>query len=222
MFARARRDVMLSLRPQLQDLRRTGKQARRQYRQSSHQVGDIYGALQDQLAPLGGQYGQQATQIASDLQGQLAGLTGGLGSTVPGVPASEIAAGTGMFGTIGAGALEQLASDRARNAAYQTSAQRQGAEEQAITKRNYLTDLTNFRSDLADQRHSLMGGASQSILQRLADLRDQAFQQSLANKEFQLRASSANQTDLANQAASGFWQDYLALMQRRQGKGGPP
>lgn len=203
--SRARRDVMLSVRPELQDIRRARRQGTREYHTASNRVGDIYGGLQHELAPLGAQYGNQANDIAGDFTTQLGGLTDLLGSNVQGVPQGEISAGTGLFGTIGAGALEQLAGERGRNLAYNASAQRQGGIEKMTGQRNMLSDLQDFRKDLSQQRLDVTRGTPADIRQRLDELRDAAFQRQLAEKQFGLQARSLNQGQLADQA----FQNYL-------------
>lgn len=204
-FKSAKRDVMLSERPYLQELKRTGKQAKRQTRQSSRRTAGIYKSLGRELKPLSGQYEHQAQGISDGLQSDLSNFTGMLGSDVPGVPQSEIAAGTGLFGTIGAGTLQDLASQQGRNLAYNTSARRQGSIESATQRRNYQTDLSNFMKDLGQQRLDLMRGVPQQILARKDELARIAFDQLMANRNFGLQSSQVNQANASNSALAGLY-----------------
>jgi hypothetical protein len=129
---------------------------------------------------------------------------------VPGVPQSEISAGTGLFGAIGAGSLEDLASQRSRNVAYNTSAQRQGSMESAIARRNYQTDLHDTLKDIGQQRIDLMRSVPQQIQARMDQLRQIAFDQMMAQKNFGLSAQSAalaqQQAAMQNNSSAAYSQ----------------
>lgn len=198
-YQRAKRDVMLSYRPYRRELRQARREGRRDYRQANARVGDVYGALDRELAPLSGQYAGQMEGITQGLQGNLAGLTDLLGG-VEGVPQSEVTAGAGLFGTIGAGGLSELASQQARNVGYNTSAQRQGSMERAVTQRNYRQDLTTFLDDLRRQRVDAARDLPGLIRQRMDEINDRNFERSMALREFTLRARQVG-LDTQSQAA---------------------
>lgn len=210
------RDVRLANRPEIQATKRAGRQARRITRQASNRTQNIYSALGEQLAPLTGQYQQGMEGITSGYQQDLAGLAGMLGSTVPGVPSGEITAGTGLFGTIGAGTLGQLSSEQARNLAYNTSAQRQGATESAVTQRNYQQDLANTLKDFSQRRIDIAAGMKPEILSRMDTLSQIAFQQAMAQKDYELRRLAAQRAfDISNrelglqEASDAAYQQWL-------------
>lgn len=213
----ARRDVMVANQPYLNDLRRSGKQARRITKRTSRRTSNIYKALGNQLAPLSGQYSDAVSGISGDLAEQLAGFTGMLGSEVPGVPSGEIAAGTGLFGTIGAGTMQDLASQQARNVGYNTSAQRQGAIESAVAQRNYQKDLRDYLLDLNSERRDFKQGLAPMIQSRADELSRIAFDQMMAQRDYELRKLSANRAfnlsqqemNQLNQSNSAL-EDYLA------------
>jgi hypothetical protein len=209
-YGAARRDVMLSERPYLQELKRTRKQAIRDTRHASRRTKSIYRGLGHELRPLGGKFDNQAQDISQGLQSDLGQFESHLGSTVPGVPQSEITAGTGLFGTIGAGSLEDLASQRSRNNAYNTSTQRQGSMESAIARRNYQVDLHDTLKDIGQQRLDLLRSTPQQIQARMDQLRQIAFDQMMAQKQFGLSAQSAalaqQQAAMQNQSSAAYSQ----------------
>ncbi len=200
----ARRDVMLSYGPALDALRRARRQSKRDFRRSRRQVKGVYRGLGQELRGLGQGYQGESREIAGDLRGDLAGLTGLLGSGVAGVPSSEITAGAGLFGSIGAGALEGLADARARGLAYNTSARRQGSIESALTQRNMLQDLGEFRRELSQQKVDLLRRTPAEIRARLDELRRIAFEQGLSSQELALRARALNQSGASDDALGGM------------------
>ncbi len=186
LYRRARRDVRVSYQPYLQDLRRSRREGIRDYEEGMARSQGAYGALQNILGPLAGQFSQQAAGIGDTFSSQLSGLTDMLGSTVPGVPQGEIGAGANLFGTIGAGALSDLASGAQRTATYQDSAQRQGAIEQMIAGRNMTKDKLDFLEELRQSRLDLKRGMGPEIRSRIDYLRDQTFQQAMATQGMNL------------------------------------
>jgi hypothetical protein len=190
-YRRARRDVMMSYRPYRRELAAARREGTRDFRQANRRVGAVYGGLANELAPLSGQYAEQMAGIRGNLTSDLGGFADMLGSTVPGVPQGEIAAGTNLYGTIGSGGLEQLASQQARNVGYNTSTQRQGALEKMTAKRNYGQDLTEFLSDLRRQRMDAARDIPALIRQRMDELSERGFDRSMALREFGLRSRAA-------------------------------
>jgi hypothetical protein len=209
-YGAARRDVMLSERPYIQELNRTRRQAKQDTRHASRRTRSIYGALGQALKPLGADFTNQSHGISQGLQSDLGGFESHLGSTVPGVPQSEISAGTGLFGTIGAGSLEDLASQRSRNLAYNTSTQRQGSMESAVAQRNYQTDLRDTLKDIGQQKIDLMRSTPQQIQARMDQLRQIAFDQMMSQKQFGLSAQSAalaqQQAAMQNNSSAAYSQ----------------
>lgn len=204
---RARADVNLALMPQRQLLDRQRNQAIRDANQRGTQLGALYGGLHDTLAGLTGPLDTQLKGISGDLQDQLKGLMGQLGSSGP---AGELAAAGGLFGNIGAGSLGQLASDRARDVSYNTSAMRQGAEEGMIAGRNNQQDLLSQLADIRQQQSQVGAMFGPQFLSHLDSLRDTRFQEGLAQKEFGLRKDQLAQQGAQNDALVQFLQDQMA------------
>jgi hypothetical protein len=189
---RAARDVKLAQRPELQAYHRAGQQASQQYQTDAQRVQDVYGALSGQLEALAAPYQQQVTDIGTQLTGQIAQLPGITTQSIGAAPPAERAAGTALSSTIGAGTLEQLAAGAARNAAYNTSAQRQAGIESAVTQRNFGVDLQNFLDDLSERRLGVIEERRPLMLQRLDELRDQKFQQRMAEEQLGLERGQLN------------------------------
>jgi hypothetical protein len=187
MEKRAARDVKLAQRPELQAYHRAGQQATQQYQTDAQRVQDVYGALGGQLEALAAPYQQQVTDIGTQLTGQIAQLPGITTQSIGAAPPAERAAGTALSSTIGAGTLEQLAAGAARNAAYNTSAQRQAGIESAVTQRNFGVDLQNFLDDLSERRLGVIEERRPLMLQRLDELRDQKFQERMAEEQLGLQ-----------------------------------
>jgi hypothetical protein len=182
---------MTSYRPFRRELQQARREGTRDYRESSKRVGSVYDALGRELAPLSGQLTSQIGAISSGLQGQLGQFGDLLGSSVPGVPAGEIAAGTGLFGSIGAGALSELANSQARGVSYNASAQRQGSLEKMTARRNYRQDYQTFLDDIRRERINAARDLPSLMRQRVDELRDRGFDRSMALREFELRAKQA-------------------------------
>jgi len=180
LYRRAVRDVMLSFRPARRALRRERRQGLREYRQAQQRSGEAYDQLAGSLDQLNSQYQAQVAPIAGQLTSQIGALGQMLGTDIGAVPEAERAAGTGLVGTIGAGTLEMLASDAARNAAYGTSAARQGEIQRLTDSRNLAAGRRDFLSDIRDRRTDLMGGIDQLIRQRQDELTQQGFDRRMA------------------------------------------
>jgi hypothetical protein len=203
---------MQSFRPFRRELAQTRREGTRDYREAMRRTGQVYGALGRELEPLSGQYASQMGDVRSNFSGDLAGLAGMLGSTVPGEPTGEISAGTGYFGAIGAGGLSELASAQGRNAAYNTSAMRQGSLEKGMAQRNYTQDLQDFRGDIRRERIDAARDMPGLIRQRVDELRDRGFDRSMALREFALRSKQAGmdmRMAMSDQRGQQAWSNFL-------------
>lgn len=211
-FRRAARDVRIAQRPFRRELRQAKREGLRDIRDATRRTNQAYSGLRNEIAPLSGQYADQMSTISQGFTDQLGSLADLLGSSVPGVPAGEISAGTGAFGAIGAGGLSELASQSARNVAYNTSAMRQGGLERGMARRNFAQDRLDFLKDIRGERLDLAREAPALIRQRMDELRDRGFDRSMALREYQLRARAAGlderlaRSDLRGQQA---WADLL-------------
>lgn len=216
-YQQAVRDVMLSFRPARRALKRERKQGLREYRQGQQGIQSAYDQLGGSLDQLNSQYQAQVAPLAGQLTEQIGGLSSMLGSNIGAVPDAERAAGTGLVGTLGAGALQQLTSDQARNAAYGTSAARQGEVQRLTDTRNLNQDRRDFLSDIRDRRTDLMGGVDALIRQRQDQLQQQGFDRRMAlanlglqRGQFGLQQQAFNMQNSSQAAESSFWQDLLS------------
>lgn len=206
---RARRDVRLAIDPVLDEIRRAQRSAGRDYEQNAERVADIYGALGDEIRPLGGQYDTQAQRISGDLNTVLGGLAGLLGPSMEafaglspedaagaqaqllGAAAPEGQAAVNMFGALGAGGQSLLANDRSRNLGYQTSAQRQVGLDRSALEKSFLQDYRDLLDDIKQQRLDVMQDVPSQIMARLDELRDRKKQFGIARAELRNRQKLA-------------------------------
>lgn len=212
---RARRDVRMGVDPILDELNRQGRSARRDLRQDRRATRNIYGSLQDTLQPLGGQYDTQAQAIMGDLQSRLGNLNGMFGTQT-----AEGQAASGLLGNIAAGGVGNLASDRLRNASYQTSMMRQVPMQQADIQRQQVQNYRDFIDSLRQNRLDVKGDMASQYQQRLDELRDQRFQRGLAKDELELRRDIANRDNRRqnrnDRATRNFTEAELTQEQRRE------
>lgn len=218
-YSRARRDIRMANDPLIEEIARAREQEIRDYEQEQEHMAAIYQALNNQIAPLGGEYDAAMQGIIGDYgasMGQMGEILGP-GYDMAGVPAEDGAAaaavnaqlaaqeapGVGMVGAIGEGGHMLLANDRARNAAYQTSLQRQSGLDRMATERSVLQDHMQVLDDLRQQKLDVTKDIPTQIMQRLDQLKQERFQNRLARDEFGLRESIANkQENRADQEAN--------------------
>lgn len=186
-YTDALNEVMLSVQPLLNQIQRSQVTGRRQYRQDMSRAKQVYGALGNQLGNIGGAYDTQTAGIPGELTSQLGGLSSLLGSSLGTVPDAERQAGVGMVGAIGSGTLEQLASNRSRNASFNTSAQRQGAIENMTVRRNWTADFQNFLDDLTNRRIDVMESVPSQVQSVERNLRNDAFNRRMSLSQLALQ-----------------------------------
>src|SRR5919108_2948283 len=179
---RARRDVELSLDPILDELAR-----------QERALTPLYGAVSQQMAPLGPQYQADLSKIQQDYLSGVEALKGYLGGTagqsLGGAAAQEAPAAAGAFGAIGAGGLERLASQGVRNAGYQASTMRQlGLQHEAAG------------AELGRQRQDVYSDVGERIRQRMDELRDR-----------QLQEQQIRQGMMSEKAFNQFLQQQLGI-----------
>jgi len=135
-----------------------------------------YGGYQDELKNIPHIH---ANAIANQLQGQLgqfSNLLGGIGPGVDqslyglptGLPTSEVATGTQLYGTLGANALGDIYSDKAREHMFRTSAAREGALASRYAADNLLQNLNNQLDQLRAERAASTMSSYQSTQQNNA------------------------------------------------------
>lgn len=225
-FKEARRDVMLAFNPYKRELKRTMKQGTQDYRMMSDKMANVYGALDRTVAGLPG---ADYAGISNQLSGDVGNLSSLLGSQVPLVPGEEMQAGLGVVGSIGAGGLTNIASQAARAGDYSNSVRTQGGIENVVGQRNALHELLNFKDDIRQQRLDAARDLPSLIRQRMSELRDQKFEQSLALQQLALDRLKANRDfglsnrslDLqaASDAATAEYLRKKAQLEARRGKG---
>lgn len=184
---RARRDVQLSVQPQLDALARQQAQAERDYGQGTNQVQAAYDALGRELGNVGAGFTDEAAKIAALFGGQVGQLGGMIGGAA--APAEQQAA-QAFLGSIGGAGKGLLASDAMRNAAYNSSALRQGALERVTMTKNLAQDLLGTQDDIRQQVLDAKAMMPGLIRQRLGELRDTQFEHGLAGKELGLREAA--------------------------------
>jgi hypothetical protein len=197
----AARQVDLALKPYLNQIDLEQTQAKQQYGQDVTRAKSIYQGLQNDLAPLDNQYNAAAKDIGSNLQDSLGALaqdipTGGFGQ--------ENKAYSDAYGAAGASALGVLASDQARNAAYQAGDVAQGAAEQSDAQANFLGQLQDAQDQFAQRRADVMSQAPEMTQSRLDDLTQQALEGNLSVQQFLLNAKQARNANKSNNALSNF------------------
>lgn len=189
-------------------------QAEHQYADNAARVSGIYDAMNDTLAPLGGQFAQLNAGIGNTLSTQLQGfapafgLTGAAGPAPEAIPGVEASPGpmsdnyaNQAFGAIGASSLGLLANDASRVAAFQNSAQRQGAIEGMEAKRAYLTNL-NDRLNEINALETTMGPDASEIAARAAQMRQDAARLNFEKRQWRdsERDEAKDDKNLARQA----------------------
>lgn len=201
---------MLEFRRSRQALKRDRRQGMRESRQAQTQVGNVYDQLGPSLDAINSQYQTQTAGIPGQLTEQIGSLSSMLGSNIGAVPDAERAAGTNLIGTLGAGTLEQLASDQSRNAAYGASASRQGEIQRLTDQRNILGERRDFQEDIRNRRQDLMSGTDQMIRQRQDELARQAFDRRMA-----LQAMAISQGTYGYQSAQAAADITMTELEQR-------
>lgn len=219
---RATRDVRTAYDPYLDSLRREEDQARAEHERTTGQIGNIYDALADVLAPLSGRFDETAAGIQSDYNtsigsfgsqfGQGFAPAAAIGGKVGDAAAQATAAAANAYGTVGVGGNTLLAGDRMRNAQYLSRMTAVGglaekdAQMEALDIKNQLLD------DIRNRRLDIRGDMKSAIAQRIDELKQQRIDNRLARKQFRLnKQAQESQQELT---------DYLVNEFSNQGGGG--
>jgi hypothetical protein len=177
-YQEARRRLHLMMQPYMMQLRQNIRSERQDTNKENSAIGNIGTALQGSLSALVDPYQQQMAGVQSDLTGNLNALMPTMQDQVGGAPQTEQAAAMGVVGSIGAGQQGILAGQRATELGYNTSAQRQGAEEVAINQKNNLSDFFDTKSNIRDQMAQLKSQAPAQLDQLIQEIE----QRNLNNK----------------------------------------
>jgi hypothetical protein len=222
-YRQAARDVRLSNKPSLQAIKRETKRGTNEFGDYMAAADSAYRGLINELQGLNPQYNQISNNIADTLNTQLSGLAGLLGTANPepapegspegiayGTPAGEAAAAAGLYGTLGAGGLELLASQRQRNLGYTTSAKRQGAIERETAQTNLVQDYKDFLQEMRDRRLGITSTMPVEIRQRMDQIRQQNLQNRLARQQMALAQQEAASNAALNEFLSSQISGLLA------------
>jgi len=203
-YRQATRDVRLSNKPALQAIKRESKRGANEYADYMGAADWAYKGLINELQGLNPQYNQISNNIADSLNAQLGELAGLLGTANPanapegspegiayGTPAGEAAAAAGLYGTLGAGGLELLGSQRQRNLGYTTSAKRQGAIERETAQTNLIQDYQDFQQEMRDRRLGITSTMPLEIRQRIDQIKQQNLQNRIAREQLAIAKQEA-------------------------------
>lgn len=185
----ARRDVKLALRPQLQDLKREMGNVKDDYGEYMNQLGFLYNLVGENLGGIGKQQDRYTTRAANLYGKNAGGLLDSLGladSTAP--DAAAWARALGSQAEAGQRALGTMASDAAQNMG---SLQTQGELERLVAGRNAMGKQSDMLDDLRQQRQDILSNRPLMLKQRTDELRQLAWEQWMAEREFRLRTASA-------------------------------
>lgn len=197
----AANDIDLALHPYLAQIDRAQTDAQQQYQKDVTRTGNIYQGLQNDLAPLDNQY----NAAAKDISGNLSDSLGALAKDIPsGGFGQENKAFSDAFGAAGASGLGMLASDAARQAAYQGGAQTQAAAEQASTQSNFLGDYQDALDQLRNRRMDVTEQAPKMVTSRLDELTQNALEGNLSVQQFLQNAKQAAASRKSDRALQQF------------------
>jgi hypothetical protein len=177
-YQEAQRQFRLAIHPYVQQIKQAKRQAKRETNQTINRTQNVYSALGNQLGQVGDQSGYAA--IGNNLATQTAALAPLMNQSIGQAPEAEATAAQGLLGAIGTGGVNQVAQIGATALANNQSAQRRGIEESAITQRNALGDLANFRQDLGQQKVDLFKQAPAQIKQLISDIEQRNLNNKLA------------------------------------------
>ena len=152
----ARRNVNVSFQPGINSAYRGIDQANLDYQNKDLGYQSIYGAMPAEFDKLNQNYATRTGSIADDLTGQLTKFSAGLDQQ--GLPASEVAANTSVYGTQGNNFQNHLASNDQRALQWNQSGERESALSERYGRQN-------LQQELSDQQ--------QQYYNRIADLQEQ-------------------------------------------------
>lgn len=185
----AGRDVKLAIKPQLQALKRDQGNVRDDYGEYQNQLRFMYDLVGQNLGTIGQDLKGQLNPLDNQYANQSAGMLEALGlgqSTAP--DAAEFANSLGAQALAGQRALGTMSSDAFQNNA---SARRQGEYERLTTGRRAMGEMQDELDTLRERKHDIKALRPEMIQQRVDELRQLAWEQWMAEREFRLRTASA-------------------------------
>lgn len=138
---RARRNVNVQYQPGINSAYRTIDQNNLDFQNQDLGVQSIYGALPQEFDKLNTQYTNRTANISGDLENAYQRFAGTLNQE--GLPASEVAANTGVYGQLGTNFLNHLASNDQRALQWNQSGEREGNLSERYARQNLLQDLSD-------------------------------------------------------------------------------
>jgi hypothetical protein len=223
LMQQAKREVRsTTVRPQLQALRRAGRQGKQDFNEAQQRVAQVTGALLGQLGQIPGAYAGQTGGIIGNVTSGIGALGEQLGQNSIGqVPVAEQAAGIANVGAIGSGAIEQIAGQQQNMADYLASGAQQGAVQGAVTSRNYLKDYSNFQKDIRQQKVDVIKSSRDQILNRLDQLKQERFDRSMALKQLGMQQQQIDQANRALDAQIALEEARAKWLRNHSGGHGP-
>lgn len=217
MTKRAKRDVRISIHPQIEALNRLRKRTIADYGQSLQRSNSIFGQELGALAPLAGQFGAGSEAILGNLQqalGAFGGTTGGLGAENDAAAAAQGAMSRGVLGVLGSGQQAGLANLQAARAGAAMQRQEMGS--------NILGEKRDALDQIMSQRQDVFGQLPALIRQREDELQQSAFERLLANRQFNLNKRSTLADIANNKALQEFLKNNLSALLGGGGNFGGP
>jgi hypothetical protein len=168
------------MQPVLSQIKQAKRQAKRETNQTINRTQNVYSALGSQLGALNAPGQEAYATIGNNLATQTSALAPLMNQNIGQAPESEATAAQGLLGAIGQGGVNQVGQIGATALANNQSAQRRGIEESAITQRNALGDLREFRQELGQQKVDLLKSAPAQIKQLISDIEQRNLNNRLA------------------------------------------
>jgi len=185
----ARRDVKLAIRPQLQALKREQGNVKDDYGEYMNQLGFLYNLVGENLGNVQQKVSSQSNRLGGKYAENAGGLLESLGlgsSTAPDAAAAAKALGSQAMA--GQRALRAMGQDAVSTlGSYQT----QGELERLVSGRNAMGQQQDMLDDLRERRQDILANKPLMMKQRLDELRQLAWEQWMAEREFRLRAQTA-------------------------------
>lgn len=167
----ARRNVNVSFQPGINSAYRGLDQANLDFQNQDLGVQSIYGGLDQEFPKLNEQYENRTADISGDLEGALSRFSAGLNQQ--GLPASEVAANTSVYGTQGNNFLNHLASNDQRALQWNQSAQREGGLSERYARQNLLQGLSDTQQQYYNRIADLNEQKQPAIMSELERLRQE-------------------------------------------------
>jgi hypothetical protein len=178
----ARRDVAVSQAPALNQIGREEALSNQDYLQQNQAYQSAFGGFQDEMQSIPSIHGDAIMGRLNDQLGTLQNLMSGGGVDMStydlpvGLPTAEVGAGQNLGAAMGAGAMGDIANMVGRDQAFQGMTRMSGALGEKYARENLAQDLQDTLQGYSDRRMTLADQAQPLIMQRMNELRQQAFE----------------------------------------------